>query len=533
MSATAIKRLLLIVEDDPGDARLLREMFHGPDSHKTEVTHVERMSEAEAHLGEHAVDVILLDLGLPDAQGLEAVRRARAAAPHVPLVVLTGLDDESLALLALQEGAQDYLIKGQIESRGLARALRYAIERKNMEEARHASENELLQAQKLESIGRLAGGIAHDFNNMLFAIGGYAELLAQDLASTDPAHLDSERLLKSVEGISQATDRATSLTAQLLAFGRQQPVSVTVLDFNAAVASIEPMVRQLIGKDVRLVVNLDPGAGRVCADVGQIEQILVNLVVNARDAMPAGGTVTIETGNAAFHGAAAPGDASVEPGPYVFLAVTDTGIGMDVATRERMFEPFFTTKPVGKGTGLGLATTYGIVNRAGGHISVVSEPGRGSAIKMYFPREDEAAETPPAPPIAAPVGSGRVLVVDDEPAVRGVMTQFLQRAGFDVVAAADATGGLATAHLAAPIDVLVTDVVMPKVSGIVLADKLMDADPQIGVVLVSGYTSDSLDIDRVTARGARFLAKPITASRLLETVIEVVANRKAASKAPT
>jgi two-component system, cell cycle sensor histidine kinase and response regulator CckA len=533
MSTTAIKRLLLVVEDNPGDARLLREMFSEQDSENTEVTHVERMSEAEAHLGEHAVDVILLDLGLPDAQGLEAVRRAHAAAPHVPLVVLTGLDDESLAVLALQEGAQDYLIKGQIESRGLGRALRYAIERKNMEEARHASENELLQAQKLESIGRLAGGIAHDFNNMLFAISGYAELLAQDLASTDPGQLDSERLLMSVEGISQAAERATVLTAQLLAFGRQQPISVTVLDVNAAVASIEPMVRQLIGKEMRLILNLDPAAGRVCADVGQIEQILVNLVVNARDAMPAGGTVTIQTGNAAFHGAAAPGDASVEPGPYVFLAVSDTGIGMDAATRERMFEPFFTTKPVGKGTGLGLATTYGIVNRAGGHISVDSEPGRGSAFKLYFPREDEALPEEPTPPIAAAVGAGRVLVVEDEPAVRDLMTQFLQRAGFDVVAAADPAAALMTARLAAPIDVLVTDVVMPKASGIDLADQMMDDDPRIGVVLVSGYTSESLDIDRVTARGARFLAKPITASRLLETVLEAVAIRKAAAKATT
>jgi len=523
----SFKRLLLVVEDNPGDARLLREMFNDQDANQTEVTHVESMSEAEIHLAEHPVDVILLDLGLPDARGLEAVQRTQVAAPRVPLVVLTGLDDEALAVQALQQGAQDYLIKGQIEGRGLLRALRYAIERKTLEDARKAAENQLLQAQKLESVGRLAGGIAHDFNNMLFAISGYAELLSEDLASADPAAWDRPALLTSVHAISHAADRATSLTAQLLAFSRQQSVSLNVLDLNSSVTQIEPMVRQLIGKQMRLVVHLDAEAGYIRADGGQIDQILVNLVVNARDAMPDGGTVTIESGNAAFLDSAATRLLDVTPGSYVFLAVTDTGIGMDRATRDHMFEPFFTTKDVGKGTGLGLATIYGIVNQAGGHIHVDSEPGNGSAFKLYFPRVDEGIDERDPVPVLPMVGAGRILVVEDDPAVRDIVARLLERAGYVVVSAADGIDALETAGRSAPIDVLVTDVIMPNGSGIELAEQMMDAYPHIGVVLLSGYTAETLDLDRVVGRGARFVPKPVTQSQLLQAVLQAAAVRLA------
>lgn len=311
MNDALLTRRLLIVEDNPGDVRLLREMFKEDTSQATEVTHVESISEAEKHLSERSVDLILLDLGLPDSIGLDAVRRAHVAAPSVPLVVLTGLDDESLAAQALQEGAQDYLIKGQIETRGLFRAMRHAIERKGMEDGRRAAESQLLQAQKLESIGRLAGGIAHDFNNILFAIHGYAELLAQDIASEDAARRDPDGLLSSVTAITHAAERATVLTAQLLAFSRQQIVTPKVLDINAAVTTIEPMLNQLTGEDMRLVLKLDPAAGRIRADSGQIGQIIVNLVVNGRDAMPNGGTVTIETGNVAFEESYASGQFDV------------------------------------------------------------------------------------------------------------------------------------------------------------------------------------------------------------------------------
>jgi two-component system, cell cycle sensor histidine kinase and response regulator CckA len=528
LAGQAVRRLLLVVEDNPGDARLLREMFSEHDSHNTELTHVGCMSDAEKYLAESNVDVILLDLGLPDAQGLEGVKRARAAAPNIPLVVLTGLDDESLAVEALQQGAQDYLIKGRIDAHGLLRAVRYAIERKTLEDAGIEAANQLLQAQKVESLGRLAGGIAHDFNNMLFAVHGYAELLSQDLASEDAERLDPDRLLLSVTEISRAAERATALTAQLLAFSRRQTVSVNVLDLNATVSLIEPMVRQLIGEDLRLVLKLDPDAGHICADGGQIDQILVNLVLNARDAMPDGGTVTIESGNAAFDGASVPGRANVTAGSYVFLAVSDTGIGIDSATREQIFEPFFTTKAIGKGTGLGLATTHGIVHQAGGHISVESELGVGSAFTLYFPRDDGAMGEQAPLPAARIVGAGRVLVAEDDPAVRDITTRFLERAGYDVRGVADGVEALAIAGHSPPFDVLVTDIVMPKMSGIDLAQEMMNRYPLVGVVLLSGYTAESREVSLATERGATFVSKPVTSSELLQAVLQAIASRRAA-----
>ncbi|MGK2851161.1 MAG: response regulator [Candidatus Limnocylindrales bacterium] len=510
------KRLLLVVEDNPGDARLLREMLHVQDAHLTDLTHVESMGDAERHLATTGVDVILLDLGLPDAQGLDAVRRARAVAPNVPLVVLTGLDDESLAVLALQEGAQDYLIKGQIDARSLLRAVRYAIERKVLEDASRASEHQLLQAQKLESVGRLAGGIAHDFNNMLFAISGYAELLGQDLVDMDPVRVDRRGLLSSVAAIRDAAGRASALTGQLLTFSRQQVVAVTVLDINAAVTSIAPMVRQLIGEHLELSLRLDAAAGRIRADAGQFDQIIVNLIVNARDAMPDGGLVAIATGRAApDHDDLLGLDPAVS---YVSLEVTDNGVGMDAATREHIFEPFFTTKDIGKGTGLGLATAHGIVEQAGGRISVRSAPGQGSTFKIYLPSINATIE-PRRPAGGAPItGAGRVLVVEDDPAVRQMVSRLLKRAGYDVLAATDGRAALAMTRLGPPLDVLVTDVVMPNMSGIALADTMLDRYPSIGIVLLSGYTPENLDLDRVIAQGARFVSKPVSADGLVQAV---------------
>jgi two-component system, cell cycle sensor histidine kinase and response regulator CckA len=395
---------------------------------------------------------------------------------------------------------------------------------------RKAAENQLLQAQKLESIGRLAGGIAHDFNNILFAIHGYAELLTQDLARTNRTRFDPDSALLSVQAISDAAERAATLTGQLLAFSRQQVVTMKVLDINEAVTTIQPMLNQLIGENMGLTVKLDPGAGHIRADAGQIDQIIVNLVVNARDAMPEGGTVTIETGNVSFDERYTMEHFAVAPGPYVLLAVSDTGVGMDSATREHIFEPFFTTKDVGRGTGLGLATTYGIVHQAGGHVWLYSEPGHGATFKLYFPSVDATVEQRPPVPATPTIGVGTALVVEDDPSVRHMTTQLLQRAGYDVLAVADGIEAIASAERAERIDVLVTDVVMPNLSGIELAERMMDSYPLMGVVLISGYTAETLDLERVTAEGATFVSKPISSNQLLRAVLEAVASRRAAAE---
>ncbi|MEW5989911.1 MAG: ATP-binding protein [Chloroflexota bacterium] len=383
--------------------------------------------------------------------------------------------------------------------------------------ARKAMEHQLLQALKLESIGRLAGGIAHDFNNMLFAIRGYTELLEEDVAAE---RMDREEALRNVRAIASAADRATELTSQLLAFSRRQVVSPKVVDLNAAVEAVEPMARRLIGEHLELRLRFDPEAGRIRVDAGQLDQIVMNLVVNARDAMPGGGAVTIETANVVFDEPYATEHFDVVPGRYVMLAVSDTGVGMEREVREHVFEPFFTTKERGKGTGLGLATIYGIVRQAGGHIWLYSEPGHGSTFKLYFPRVDApASEQPEELAAAQSVASGTVLVVEDEPSVRDMTSRLLERAGYRVIAVADGAAALAAVEASGgPIDVLVTDVIMPGMSGIQLAEVVLERYPSMGLVLLSGYTSETLDLDRITARGATFLAKPLTGGQLLRAI---------------
>ncbi len=385
---------------------------------------------------------------------------------------------------------------------------------------RKEAEHQLLQAQKLESIGRLAGGIAHDFNNMLFVINGHAEMLDQDLVPARRAALDLDEALRNVRAIREAGERAATLTSQLLAFSRQQVIRPTVLDLNAAIEALEPMIRNLIGENMRLVAKPGRDVGHILADAGQIDQILVNLAVNARDAMPDGGTVTIETGDVLVDEPYAVERFGLRRGLYVQLVVSDTGIGMDHATRERIFEPFFTTKQLGKGTGLGLATAYGIVHQAGGHIWVYSEPGVGSAFKLYFPRvESPVSSVPPDISVAPASGTGTILVVEDEPVVRDMTTRMLIRAGYHVIPVADGADAIAQlARLDEPIDVLVTDVIMPNMSGIELAGLVMDRDPAVGVVMLSGYTAETLNLERVTTRGALFVPKPVTSGQLVLAV---------------
>jgi hypothetical protein len=384
--------------------------------------------------------------------------------------------------------------------------------------ARKAAESQLLQAQKLESIGRLAGGIAHDFNNMLFAIRGYAEMLEEDLAVEGRARLDADVALANASAITTVVERATMLTTQLLAFSRRQAVAARTIALNESTQGLEPMLRRLIGEDVRLQLALDPNAGNVRMDPGQLDQILVNLVVNARDAMPEGGLISIATGHVAFDEPYALEHFDVRPGAYVMLAVSDTGHGMDHETREHVFEPFFTTKELGRGTGLGLATIYGIVRQAGGHIWLYSEPGQGSTFKIYLPRVGEGLPAAWGVPggEAAPLSRGTVLVVEDEPAVRDMTRQMLTRAGWTVIEVPNGTEAWALVDVAAePIDAVVSDVVMPGLSGIELSERVLERHPGIRFVLLSGYTAETLNLERAIERGVRFVSKPVSSRQLL------------------
>jgi PAS domain S-box-containing protein len=396
-------------------------------------------------------------------------------------------------------------------------------ERKRAESKLCDTENQLLQAQKMEAVGRLAGGVAHDFNNMLSVILSYSDLLFHDLAPDDPHRED-------LSEITRAGQRAASLTRQLLTFSRQQVVAPRVLDLNEVLGDMSKMLPRLLGEDIEL--ELRPGAvGRVRVDPTSIEQVVMNLAVNARDAMPTGGKLTIETSSVVLDETYAREHVGVKPGPHVLLAVTDTGVGMDTATQAHVFEPFFTTKEVGKGTGLGLSTVFGIVMQSGGSIWLHSEPGRGTSFKVYLPRVDEAAEA--VAPSTAPTtlrGTETVLLVEDEAHVRAVARSILARSGYNVLVAGGAAEAIVHCeqHRGA-IHLLLTDIVMPKMSGPELATKLVAMRSEMRVLCMSGYTDDSIARHGFLESGAAFLQKPFTPETLTWKVREVLEATKTGS----
>jgi two-component system, cell cycle sensor histidine kinase and response regulator CckA len=377
---------------------------------------------------------------------------------------------------------------------------------------RRLLEEQVQQSQKMEAVGRLAGGVAHDFNNILTAIGGYTDLLLADMPPDDARRQD-------VEEIHRAAQRAAALTQQLLAFSRRQVMQPKVVDLNAQVADIEKLLRRLIGEDILFATVLHPRAGNVRADPGQLEQVIVNLAVNARDAMPDGGRLTIETRNVELDESYRAEHPTVVPGPYVMLAVSDTGVGMSEETRSRMFEPFFTTKVRGKGTGLGLATVYGIVQQSGGHIWVYSEQGRGTTMRVYLPRvegpADKIERSGDMPPQDLR-GTETILLVEDEAAVRAVTRQLLARNGYTVVEAAD--GPTALGLELQKLDLLLTDVVMPGMSGRELADQLTARRPGLRVLYMSGYTDDAVVRHGMLEPGLTYLEKPFRPDALLRKV---------------
>jgi two-component system cell cycle sensor histidine kinase/response regulator CckA len=692
---------VLLVEDNPGDADLIRELLPRSGAMPFEVMHVSRLEAAVELVAAEQFDIALLDLGLPDSTGLNTVRTWQRQVPNLPVVVLTGNDDERMGLAAIQEGAQDYVVKGQVSGAFLSRVLVFAherhqnserlreseararlgrdvlhrlnypggstdavhdilqiikagsgveavgirlkegddfpyyetngfptlecmcghilrgctdptlpyftegasfwtncstvllasttaedslvprrnrcmaegyesvalvplrsgteiigllqlndhrrdrftkemisffeglgasigiaIARKRSAEALRDSEEQLRQAQKMEAIGQLAGGIAHDFNNLLTAIIGYSDLILA------PGPHEIEGLLADVAEIKAAAERAGSLTRQILAFSRRQTLKPEVVSLNEVVAGTERLLGRTLGEDVNLLTLLRPESGLVEVDVSQIEQVLMNLALNARDSMPDGGRLTIETANVELSEEYCRSHLETFPGPHVMLAVSDTGIGMDDETKSRAFEPFFTTKEPGKGTGLGLSTVYGTVNQSGGSVHVYSEVGKGTTIRIYLPRVDQPkTEHASIPPASSTVrGSETILLVEDEAAVRTLAERILVSLGYQVLEAANGDDALILLRDAPPVDLLLTDVVLPgNMQGNQLADAARVLRPGLAVVYMSGYTRDAIvHAGRIDA-GVNFLEKPFV-PEALATMVRVVLDQASASK---
>jgi two-component system, cell cycle sensor histidine kinase and response regulator CckA len=462
-------------------------------------------------------DLIISDYSLPRMDGLTALRIAQERCPDIPFIFVSGTLGEERAVQSLQQGATDYVVKERLGR--LSPAVRRALQEARERRAHRKLEEQLLQAQKMEAIGRLTGGVAHDFNNLLTVIQGYGELLL-----THPA-LDS-LLRDHVAEILKAGQRAAWLTRRLLSFARKEVLQKRILDLNAIVADVDKMLRRIIGENIVLTNHLSPRIPRIKGDPGQLEQVILNLAINARDAMPRGGSLSIETAEVWLEEANLRDHPGAAPGPYVRLAVRDTGIGITPEVRAHLFEPFFTTKPPGQGTGMGLSMVHAIVTQSGGHLTVDSAPGHGTVFNAFFPRTDETPAEEPVPaaePSVASTGTETILLVEDEEIVRKLARNVLASKGYSVL---EAPGGSAALSLCerhpGRINLVIVDVMLPEMTGRELAVRLKEKLPGVGILFVSGYAEDDVLRKGSSEPAGAFLAKPYSPAHLLGKVREVI-----------
>lgn len=515
---------LLHLEDDPVDAELITTtLMEGNIPCQTQL--VDTRQAFVAALKEGRMDLILADYSIPGFDGMTALTLARQHCPDVPFLFVSATIGEELAIDAMHQGATDYVLKQRLGRLvpSVQRALRELddrAERKRAEEALRQSEKQFRHSQKMEAVGRLAGGIAHDFNNLLTVIMGYSQVLLKELGPQHPLRGKTEETLK-------AGEKAATLIRQLLTFSSKQSLDPKILSLNTAVTSLESLLRRLIGEDIQLVTKLDPTNGRLRADQAQLEQVLANLVVNARDAMPKGGTLTIETAQVGLTRSPVYQVTPLPPGNYVRLSVSDTGCGMDRKTQSHIFEPFFTTKEEGKGTGLGLSTVFGIVTQSGGAIDVTSRVGHGTRFDLYFPSvESDILTTAPSKPLGqTQKGTETILLVEDESTVRTLIRDELRKLGYRVIEAKNGVEAcLLATQQAGSLQLLLTDVVMPGMGGRELAQHLSVIKPDLRTLFISGYTDDVGIMAGQEEGTSSFLQKPFTPevlARAVRTLLDV------------
>jgi len=507
---------VLIVDDDHTMRLLTRATL---EKNGFQVDEAEDGSTALKVFRDFQPDLILLDVMMPNMDGFATCSALRTLleGEYLPIVIVTGLDDIDSINRAYEAGATDFITK-PINWPLLAHRVRYILRASHAFHQHKQLEEQLYQSQKMEAVGRLAGGVAHDFNNILTVIRGCSELILSRLQDGDDFYQDVVEVL-------EASEQAASLTRQLLAFSRKQVLQPKVFDLNHIVSTIEKMLRRLIGENIELNTLLGPETMPVKADPGQLEQVVMNLIINARDAMPQGGKLTLETAKVFLDEAYCQLHAEVTPGPYVLLAISDTGLGMDPETQAHIFEPFFTTKEKEKGTGLGLATVHGIIRQSDGFIWVYSEKERGTTFKIYLPEAQEKGEEPVKAP--APSGSwqGRetILVVEDENLVRSVARRILQRYGYTILEADSGKAALALGEeYPGSIHLLLTDVMMPGMSGTELVDRWQERHPETRIIFTSGYTENAIVHNGKLDPGILFIQKPYRPNALACMVREAL-----------
>jgi two-component system cell cycle sensor histidine kinase/response regulator CckA len=500
----------IFVEDSEDDSALLaRELRKGDfDLHSRRVDTAEALRSA---LQQEEWDLVVSDHSMPGFTGLEALEIVRARKDEMPFIFVSGTMDEETAALALRQGAQDYLIKGHMQRflPAVEREMRESADRRD----RKRLEQQVSQLQKFEAIGRLAGGIAHDFNNLLGAILGWAEMGLEDAQA-------GSRARQRFQKITEQAQRAAKLTAQILAFARRQVLQPRKLNLNTAVEDVTSLLHKLIGDRVEIRVLPDKALHSAMADPAQIEQVLMNLCLNARDAMPEGGVLVIETHNVEIALEQVRIHPEARPGRYVLLSVSDTGVGMDKSTVERIFEPFFTTKELGRGTGLGLATVYGIVKQHGGFVYVYSEPGKGTAFRLYFPRCDGPAESLESKaPLELRRGDETILLADDHDGLRQSAHEMLRELGYHVLTAANGREAVSLFEFNVDrVNLVLLDIMMPEMDGPEAYEHIRALRPAVPVIFTSGYTPDAVPFIAAVGRGSQVLQKPYTLRSLSQAV---------------
>jgi two-component system, cell cycle sensor histidine kinase and response regulator CckA len=507
---------ILIVDDDYSMRLLTKAAL---EKNGFQVEEAENGISALAAFQDFHPNLILLDVLMPEMDGFATCSALRQlpGGENLPIVITTGLDDKESINRAFEAGATDFITK-PITWALLGYRVGYILRASQVWQQRQQLEEQLYQSQKMEAVGRLAGGVAHDLNNILTVIKGCAEFIFSRLEESDPLHQD-------VASVLEASEQAACLTRQLLAFSRKQVLQPKVFDLNSIVSTLDKMLRRVIGGDIELNTIVEPEAVVVKADPGQLEQVIMNVVINARDAMPRGGRLTIETSKVFLDEAYCQLHVDITPGQYALLAISDTGLGMDPDTQVRIFEPFFTTKAHDKGTGLGLATVHGIIKQSGGFIWVYSEPGQGTTFKIYLPATCEQVEEPrmAAAPGASCQGSETILIVEDDAAVRRVARRILEHYGYTILEAGTGKEALAIGkQYPGSINLLLTDVIMPEMSGKELVDLWNDQHPETKVIYTSGFTENAIAHNGALDQDIYFIQKPYRPNALARIVRQVL-----------